>query len=111
MIDASRSTSSVELIPENINNPIGDERLFVPSVDGPNQVKYISTKQQGQIQRHCYWWPFCGTVDLCGGWQAKKCANYIKGDFQAITDEQLQTKKNDALNEIRRMRKKQKTKK
>jgi hypothetical protein len=45
---------------------------------------------------------------LCGGWSREKCKNYNKGDFYAITIDQLESKKNSALNDFRRM-KRQKT--
>jgi len=107
LLDIPKS-SATEATPENNNSTICDGVLFVPSVAGPHQVNYKSAKQQEQTQRRCYWWPYCGTVDLCGGWSREKCKNYNKGDFDAITIEQLESKKNSALNEIRRM-KRQKT--
>jgi hypothetical protein len=103
LLDANRcsnqsmSAEAAETHAENESN----EFLFIPSVAGPHQAQYKSTNQQEQTQRRCFWWPYCGTVDICGGWTRDRCSNYNKGNFNTVSIEQLENAKTNALNEIR----------
>ena len=94
------SAEAAETHAENESNNF----LFVPSVAGPHQAQYKSTKQQEQTQRRCFWWPYCGTLDICGGWTREKCSNYNNGSFNTVGIEQFENAKTDALNEIRRIK-------
>ena len=77
----------------------------VPPLVAPSQKNYVPAHTIVS-ERRCAWWPFCSKrINICDGSKKHRCR--FRGDFESVSDEELEEAKRKANNEEQRLRARQ----